>query len=1145
MNRFSIVLLFFTILTCNIIPDNLTDPHSPNYVKPYLIFDTTGVHDGDTITTGTAIVSFTGNLSDKNEYRYRIDSLEWTSWQETGAASEIRIPFTDADTGKHTLAIQTCYHPNGDITDTTIKFVYTTVTPANTNHKPVFRPYAASAADTAGKAIVLTFTAADSDMNALTFSMLDTAAFTPGEIVHFSTDSSMTVTLLPTDTSKHVITVQVSDGSATTTAVVTVTVVPAIVPVAPVFTAYDSLANVKVGVSITLRLRATDANGDSLIYTLPDSASFTGKINHSLHGDTLVIVFTPSAVGPFLIRVEASDGQLTATARISVNVKINDTTPPSLRLRDKSLDSTRINMSSVLIEVEAADDDKVDSVSATLDSAVKKLVNIHDSLWSAEVGGLSNGEYSTITILAWDRSGNSVSLPLTVKYDPTMQDSLNPRITLASPASVVADSVVTIVAKVTDGSGVALVKINDSTVTSSDSLFRHTVKLVKGDNKNSVYAKDKSANANDSTVVFIITYDPTCSDTTGPKIRLRSPANNTTLTATPATVTVEVTDASGITASSVKINTIVAAATDAIYSAAVPLIEGHNSIQVTAEDASFNHTSSSANYNLKLDLPPTAVTVNTPTNVTTTGMNISWSASNASDFTCYNVFYATTPNVNEQSTMAPSITIKMNRSFAFTGLTPNTPLYCKVYVCDSTSCVASNEITATTAATPVTLSAIQGVTAPAIGATPVTMITATAQYTGTVAWSPAVATTFLRSQAYTATITLTPTARFTFAGVAANSFTVAGAMATNPINTGTVTAVFPATAAAPVTLKAILGVTAPKTGATPVMTITATAQYTGTVAWSPAVATTFLGSQAYIATITLTPTAGFTFAGVAANSFTVAGATATNPMNTDTVTAVFPATAAAPVTLLVIPGVVTPVRGEAPVTTAINTAQYTGTITWAPDNNPFAEATVYTANIVLTAKAGWTLNGVAANSFTVAGATATNPIDTGTVTAVFPATAAAPKNLIANGGFDDGMTGWNFCAIHGATGKSSIVEGQLVCEIINPGGAYDIQLFQKDLTIEKGVTYVIFYDIKSNVARTLQSAVELQVGPYTQYACGAPVDFDCNPQHNVTTTMQTFTREFTMAAETITQIRLNFNFGGVASTVTFDNISIVDKASIH
>ena len=94
------------------------------------------------------------------------------------------------------------------------------------------------------------------------------------------------------------------------------------------------------------------------------------------------------------------------------------------------------------------------------------------------------------------------------------------------------------------------------------------------------------------------------------------------------------------------------------------------------------------------------------------------------------------------------------------------------------------------------------------------------------------------------------------------------------------------------------------------------------------------------------------------------------------------------VTTAAIPGVTAPATGATPVAEIAATAQYTGVVTWLPADTTFAAATVYTAKITLTAKTGYTLTGVAVDSFTVAGATATNLADSGEVTAVFPATAA-------------------------------------------------------------------------------------------------------------------------------------------------------------
>ena len=101
--------------------------------------------------------------------------------------------------------------------------------------------------------------------------------------------------------------------------------------------------------------------------------------------------------------------------------------------------------------------------------------------------------------------------------------------------------------------------------------------------------------------------------------------------------------------------------------------------------------------------------------------------------------------------------------------------------------------TAATAAAVINIAAIPGVTAPVTGGVPGTTIIATSQYTVTVTWAPA-HTTFAGETVYTATITLTAKTGYTLTGVAANFFTVTGAVATNPIYSGVVTAVFPATA---------------------------------------------------------------------------------------------------------------------------------------------------------------------------------------------------------------------------------------------------------------------------------------------------------------------------------------------------------------
>jgi len=131
----------------------------------------------------------------------------------------------------------------------------------------------------------------------------------------------------------------------------------------------------------------------------------------------------------------------------------------------------------------------------------------------------------------------------------------------------------------------------------------------------------------------------------------------------------------------------------------------------------------------------------------------------------------------------------------------------------------------------------------------------------------------------------------TAAGTYTVTFNVAAATNWNSatgLNAGTLAINTPAVTA--VNIAAIQGLAVPTTGGTPVTAITENAQYNGTVSWSPAVSGAFAASNQYIATITLSPKSGYTLQGVTANFFTVAGATATNAVNSGVITAVFPAT---------------------------------------------------------------------------------------------------------------------------------------------------------------------------------------------------------------------------------------------------------------
>jgi hypothetical protein len=115
------------------------------------------------------------------------------------------------------------------------------------------------------------------------------------------------------------VTVQVSDGSLTTSQSFTVQVAAAVAPAAPVFITPTTLPPAFEQAPYTTTVNATDANGDMLTYSLVAPIPAGATIVPS----TGVISWTPTAgqVGPNAVTVQAQDSSgLTASQTFTINV---------------------------------------------------------------------------------------------------------------------------------------------------------------------------------------------------------------------------------------------------------------------------------------------------------------------------------------------------------------------------------------------------------------------------------------------------------------------------------------------------------------------------------------------------------------------------------------------------------------------------------------------------------------------------------------------------------------------------------------------------------------------------------------------------------------------------------------------------------
>lgn len=373
----------------------------------------------------------------------------------------------------------------------------------------------------------------------------------------------------------------------------------------------------------------------------------------------------------------------------------------------------------------------------------------------------------------------------------------------------------------------------------------------------------------------------------------------------------------------------------------------------------------------------------------------------------------------------------------------------------------------------ISIAAIEGVTPPVTGATAVSILPETTQYTAAISWNPVPSGgLFQANTQYTAAITITPKSGYTLTGVSENFFTVAGATTvTNAADSGLVTAVFPSTSAIPLQSVSISGT--PHVGQTLSATIapseatatyqwqwsteqngtftdisgatassyvltagdinyyfrvqaTGTSSYTGTVTSNilgpvtaiPLTSVTVSGTPQIGQTLTanLTPSAAtavyqwqwsteqngtFTnISGATASSYflTVADyplwirvqATGTGNYSGTVISNAVGPVAPKTISIAAIEEVTVPTADGAASISITPNAEYSGTIVWSPaltNGTTFASGTVYTATITITPNIGYTLTGVPANFFTVAGATSvSNAANSGVVTAVFPIT---------------------------------------------------------------------------------------------------------------------------------------------------------------
>lgn len=155
-------------------------------------------------------------------------------------------------------------------------------------------------------------------------------------------------------------------------------------------------------------------------------------------------------------------------------------------------------------------------------------------------------------------------------------------------------------------------------------------------------------------------------------------------------------------------------------------------------------------------------------------------------------------------------------------------------------------------------------------------------------------------------------------------------------------------------------------------------------------------------------------------------------------------------------------------------------------------------------------------------------------------------NMIKNGEFKDGLTGWE-SYIHQGVNADLYVSGyyKSLRAYVNGGGTenWHVQVYQAGLTLEEGKTYELTFETTTlgEVSYgTLDVSIQENGDDYTDYMETTTI--------NVNPGIQTIKLTFTMPEATDTDGRISFNFGlndssasGMATHIVVDNVSLIEK----
>ncbi|MCX9025521.1 MAG: hypothetical protein OIN85_05430, partial [Candidatus Methanoperedens sp.] len=387
-------------------------------------------------------------------------------------------------------------------------------------------------------------------------------------------NGSNTITIIVTDASPNANVATVTRIVTYTPPVVADTTPPLLIVIQPI---NNQVFNTN---EITVSGTAIDASG-ILSVTVNDNAVEVGETGSF----STTVYLSP---GGNTIKINATD----ASANKNYKVKIRtvtftpiavDTTPPLL-IVSQPINGQNFITNSITVDGYVSDESGINSV--TVNGAPATISGNSFSF----ILTLNNGT-NTIEVEAIDSSSNynRINITRTVIYTPpVVLDTTPPSLVVNQPTNGqdFVTNLITVSGSAYDSSGIYSVSVNGAIIAVGAGTFSTNVYLTPGTNTITVAATDgagQTASAN-RTVTYTL---PVVSDSTPPLLIVSQPRNDQNFETNSIIVSGTAYDASGLYSVTINGNDVSLSSTGS-FSSTVYLVNGSNSITVSATDASTN-----------------------------------------------------------------------------------------------------------------------------------------------------------------------------------------------------------------------------------------------------------------------------------------------------------------------------------------------------------------------------------------------------------------------------------------------------------------------------------------------------------------------------------------------------------------------------